>query len=154
MVTASRVNRDAVSTVFPPGQYGDPFLPSLSSLRILSIRRYRDLDVSYGIQNLDELPSSIGLEFQAQLDGSQMYSGHLEAMRLPLPAWQNPLEFYGPSQWKELSKELGSKILPCGDGSCWKAFKPIDSLIEKGKLTFFPYFHRQVQVSPLVLGTP
>ncbi|GKC05311.1 hypothetical protein Tco_0996921, partial [Tanacetum coccineum] len=35
----------------------------------------------------------------------------------------------GPSRWKELSKESGSKILPCGDGSCWKAFKPIASLI-------------------------
>nr|GEW97737.1 hypothetical protein [Tanacetum cinerariifolium] len=29
-------------------------------------------------------------------------------------------EFYGPSLWKELSKETSSKILPCGDGSCWK----------------------------------
>nr|GEV51354.1 hypothetical protein [Tanacetum cinerariifolium] len=38
-------------------------------------------------------------------------------------------EFYGPSWWKELSKESGSKILLCGDGSCWKAFKPIASLI-------------------------
>ncbi|GKD33326.1 hypothetical protein Tco_1248835 [Tanacetum coccineum] len=38
-------------------------------------------------------------------------------------------EFYGPSRWKELSKESGSKILPYGDGSCWKAFKPIASLI-------------------------
>ncbi|GJZ26010.1 hypothetical protein Tco_0570263 [Tanacetum coccineum] len=38
-------------------------------------------------------------------------------------------EFYGPSWWKELSKESGSKILPCGDGSCWKTFKPIASLI-------------------------
>ncbi|GKG03471.1 hypothetical protein Tco_0311107, partial [Tanacetum coccineum] len=37
-------------------------------------------------------------------------------------------EFCGPSRWKELSKESGSKILPCGDGSCWKAFKPIASL--------------------------
>ncbi|GKB98092.1 hypothetical protein Tco_0984229 [Tanacetum coccineum] len=26
-------------------------------------------------------------------------------------------EFCGPSQWKELSKESSSKILPCGDGS-------------------------------------
>ncbi|GJW50139.1 hypothetical protein Tco_0091490 [Tanacetum coccineum] len=43
-------------------------------------------------------------------------------------------EFYGPSWWKKLSKESGSKILPCGDGSCWKAFKPIASLIPKGKL--------------------
>ncbi|GKF46035.1 hypothetical protein Tco_0135837 [Tanacetum coccineum] len=43
-------------------------------------------------------------------------------------------KFCGPSQWKELSKESGSKILPCGDGSCWKAFKPIASLIAKGKL--------------------
>ncbi|GKE96055.1 hypothetical protein Tco_1580910 [Tanacetum coccineum] len=39
------------------------------------------------------------------------------------------MEFCGPSRWKELSKESGSKILPCGDGSCWKAFKPIASLI-------------------------
>ncbi|GKB91136.1 hypothetical protein Tco_0963408 [Tanacetum coccineum] len=38
-------------------------------------------------------------------------------------------EFCGPSRWKELSKESRSKILPCGDGSCWKTFKPIASLI-------------------------
>nr|GEY07651.1 hypothetical protein [Tanacetum cinerariifolium] len=38
-------------------------------------------------------------------------------------------EFCGSSRWKEWSKESGSKILPCGDGSCWKAFKPIASLI-------------------------
>ncbi|GJX60082.1 hypothetical protein Tco_0291472 [Tanacetum coccineum] len=38
-------------------------------------------------------------------------------------------DFLDPSRWKELSKESGSKILPCGDGSCWKAFKPIASLI-------------------------
>ncbi|GKF34747.1 hypothetical protein Tco_0107947, partial [Tanacetum coccineum] len=43
-------------------------------------------------------------------------------------------EFYGPSPWKELSKESGSKILLCGDGFCWKTFKPIASLIAKGKL--------------------
>ncbi|GKE66725.1 hypothetical protein Tco_1520886, partial [Tanacetum coccineum] len=36
--------------------------------------------------------------------------------------------------WKKLSKESGSKILPCGDGSCWKTFKPISSLIAKGIL--------------------
>nr|GEW02503.1 zinc finger, CCHC-type [Tanacetum cinerariifolium] len=35
---------------------------------------------------------------------------------------------------KELSKETSSKILPCGDGSCWKTFKPIASLVTKGKL--------------------
>nr|GEV01942.1 protein DETOXIFICATION 54 [Tanacetum cinerariifolium] len=29
-------------------------------------------------------------------------------------------EFYGPSRWKELIKETSSKILPCGDRSCWK----------------------------------
>nr|GEX09311.1 hypothetical protein [Tanacetum cinerariifolium] len=39
------------------------------------------------------------------------------------------VEFFGPSRWKELSKESGSKILSCGDGSRWKAFKPIASLI-------------------------
>ncbi|GJV21920.1 hypothetical protein Tco_1370940 [Tanacetum coccineum] len=40
-------------------------------------------------------------------------------------------EFCGPFWWKELSKESCSKILLCGDGSCWKAFKPISSLIAK-----------------------
>nr|GEU85964.1 hypothetical protein [Tanacetum cinerariifolium]GEV58002.1 hypothetical protein [Tanacetum cinerariifolium] len=43
-------------------------------------------------------------------------------------------EFYGPFRWKELSKETSSKILPCGDGSCWKTFKPIASLIANGQL--------------------
>nr|GEX80407.1 hypothetical protein [Tanacetum cinerariifolium] len=43
-------------------------------------------------------------------------------------------KFYGPSWWKELSKETSSKILPCGDRSCRKTFKPIASLIAKGKL--------------------
>ncbi|GKE45744.1 hypothetical protein Tco_1473028 [Tanacetum coccineum] len=38
-------------------------------------------------------------------------------------------EFCSPSRWKELSKESGSKILPCGDGSYWKASKPVASLI-------------------------
>nr|GEU57305.1 hypothetical protein [Tanacetum cinerariifolium] len=39
-----------------------------------------------------------------------------------------------PSRWKELSKETSSKILSFGDGSYWKTFKPIASLIAKGKL--------------------
>ncbi|GJS38700.1 hypothetical protein Tco_0563743 [Tanacetum coccineum] len=38
--------------------------------------------------------------------------------------------FCGPSRWKELSKESGSKILLSRDGSCWKAFKPITSLVD------------------------
>ncbi|GJU95661.1 hypothetical protein Tco_1320417 [Tanacetum coccineum] len=38
-------------------------------------------------------------------------------------------DFLDPSRWKELSKESGSKIIQCGDGSGWKAFKPIASLI-------------------------
>nr|GEW83384.1 hypothetical protein [Tanacetum cinerariifolium] len=43
-------------------------------------------------------------------------------------------KFCSPSRWKELRKETSSKILLCGDGSCWKMFKPIASLITKGKL--------------------
>ncbi|GKG17564.1 hypothetical protein Tco_0362521, partial [Tanacetum coccineum] len=43
-------------------------------------------------------------------------------------------EFCSPFRWKELSKETSSKILPRGDGSYWKTFKPIASLITKGKL--------------------
>ncbi|GKC54371.1 hypothetical protein Tco_1077116 [Tanacetum coccineum] len=40
-------------------------------------------------------------------------------------------EFYGPSRWKELSKETSSKILLCGDGSCWKTFKPIAAVAKE-----------------------
>ncbi|GJZ98918.1 retrovirus-related pol polyprotein from transposon TNT 1-94 [Tanacetum coccineum] len=43
-------------------------------------------------------------------------------------------EFCGPSLWKELSKETSSKILPYGDGSGRKTFKPVASLIAKEKL--------------------
>nr|GEU53761.1 reverse transcriptase domain-containing protein [Tanacetum cinerariifolium] len=107
----------------------------------------------------DELPSNVGLDFQARLDVGRMYSGHLEANVLVTKLTTGRLvngsscdgidmvvknfdlepkdiiaEFYGPSQWKELSKEMSSKILPYGDGSCWKMFKPIASLIAKGKL--------------------
>nr|GEX04050.1 U3 small nucleolar RNA-associated protein 4 homolog [Tanacetum cinerariifolium] len=38
-----------------------------------------------------------------------------------------------PSWWKEMNKKTGSKILPSRDGSCRKTFKPIASLIAKGK---------------------
>ncbi|GKD42699.1 hypothetical protein Tco_1267344 [Tanacetum coccineum] len=31
-------------------------------------------------------------------------------------------DFLYPIRWKELSKETSSKILPCGDRSCWKSF--------------------------------
>nr|GEX29842.1 hypothetical protein [Tanacetum cinerariifolium] len=43
-------------------------------------------------------------------------------------------EFYDPSRWKELSKETSSKILPYGDRSYWKTFKPVSILITKGTL--------------------
>nr|GEZ74121.1 hypothetical protein [Tanacetum cinerariifolium] len=43
-------------------------------------------------------------------------------------------DFLNPSRWKESSKETGSEILPSGDGSCGKMFKPIACLIAKGKL--------------------
>ncbi|GKB40181.1 hypothetical protein Tco_0885123, partial [Tanacetum coccineum] len=35
------------------------------------------------VKEQDELPSSIGLDFRAQRDDGWMYSGHLEAKRLP-----------------------------------------------------------------------
>ncbi|GKF65701.1 hypothetical protein Tco_0192218, partial [Tanacetum coccineum] len=35
------------------------------------------------VSKKDELPSSIGLDFRARLNGGRMYSGHLEAKRLP-----------------------------------------------------------------------
>nr|GEY45271.1 hypothetical protein [Tanacetum cinerariifolium] len=60
------------------------------------------------------------------------------------------VKFYDPSHWKELSKESCSKIFPCGDGSCWEAFKTIASLIAKGELKLtqarsFPIFTIKVK---------
>nr|GEZ84794.1 hypothetical protein [Tanacetum cinerariifolium] len=40
----------------------------------------------------------------------------------------------GLFEQKQLSKEMGSEILPSLDGSREKTFKPIDSLITMGKL--------------------
>nr|GEZ11523.1 hypothetical protein [Tanacetum cinerariifolium] len=102
----------------------------------------------------DDLPSSVGLNFRARLNGEQMYSGHLELTiyrlidgsscdRIDMVIKDLNLEpkmdammrdFLDPSWWKELSKETSSKILLYGDGSLWKMFKPIASLIAKGKL--------------------
>ncbi|GJW50564.1 hypothetical protein Tco_0091915 [Tanacetum coccineum] len=43
-------------------------------------------------------------------------------------------KFGSSSRWEKVSKEMGSEILPSGDGSRGKTFKPIASLIAKGKL--------------------
>nr|GEY36896.1 hypothetical protein [Tanacetum cinerariifolium] len=43
-------------------------------------------------------------------------------------------DFLDLSRWKEFSKETSSKILPGGDGSCMKKFKPIANLVMKEKL--------------------
>ncbi|GKG34873.1 hypothetical protein Tco_0437569 [Tanacetum coccineum] len=45
-------------------------------------------------------------------------------------------DFLDPSRWKELSKETSSKIFPCGDGSCWKTFKPVASSIRGAQWCF------------------
>ncbi|GJT59515.1 hypothetical protein Tco_1003048 [Tanacetum coccineum] len=66
-------------------------------------------------------------------DGIDMVIKNLD-METKVYAMDIVVEYYGPSRWKELSKESGNKILLCGDGSCWKALKPIASLIAKGKL--------------------
>ncbi|GKA74956.1 hypothetical protein Tco_0781334 [Tanacetum coccineum] len=57
-------------------------------------------------------------------------------------------EFRSPPRWKELSKETGSKILPSGDGSCRKTFKPIASFDSERKIEInagasFPYLQHQ-----------
>ncbi|GKF88887.1 hypothetical protein Tco_0262850, partial [Tanacetum coccineum] len=72
----------------------------------------------------DELSSSVGLDFQARLDNvaklttDRLVNGSsCDEIDMDIVA-----KFCGPSRWKELSKETSSKILPCGDGSCWKTF--------------------------------
>ncbi|GKC08046.1 hypothetical protein Tco_0999656 [Tanacetum coccineum] len=41
-------------------------------------------------------------------------------------------EFGSSSRWKELSKEMGSEILPSGDGSCRKTQDSGDSSFSRG----------------------
>ncbi|GJX13188.1 hypothetical protein Tco_0204946 [Tanacetum coccineum] len=101
----------------------------------------------FGVESeQDELPSSVRLNFRARLDGGRI----IEVTKLTTGLLVNGsscdgidmvikdldlepkdiiAEFCNPSRWKELSKESGSKILPCRDGSCWKTFKLIASLI-------------------------
>ncbi|GJY56202.1 hypothetical protein Tco_0455317 [Tanacetum coccineum] len=56
---------------------------------------------------------------------STVKDAYQQTLALDFPA-DIVVEFYGRSRWKELSKETSSKILPCGDGSCWKdVSKPI-----------------------------
>ncbi|GKB35548.1 hypothetical protein Tco_0880490 [Tanacetum coccineum] len=61
-----------------------------------------------------ELPSSIGLDFLAQGDDGPIFGlgakdrCHDEGL----------FEFGSSSRWEKLSKEMGSEILPSGDGSC------------------------------------
>ncbi|GKA45992.1 hypothetical protein Tco_0738788 [Tanacetum coccineum] len=103
------------------------------------LKLYHLPPASSAVSEQDVPPSSVGLDFRARLDGGQMArssnnaqdSSALRSRSLPPTDWSMDIvaEFCGPSRWKELSKESGSKILPCGDGSCWKTFKPIASLI-------------------------
>nr|GEV65793.1 hypothetical protein [Tanacetum cinerariifolium] len=59
------------------------------------------------------------------VNGSSCDGNDMVIKKLDLEPKDIVAEFYGPSWWKELSNEMSSKILPCGDGSCWKTFKPI-----------------------------
>ncbi|GJZ54232.1 hypothetical protein Tco_0609117, partial [Tanacetum coccineum] len=102
----------------------------------------------------DKLPSSVRLDSRARsygglfsvsvtklatgrlIDGSSCDEIDMVIKNLDLELKIDVMmrDFLYPSWWKELSKEMSSKILPCGDGSCWKTFKPVASLIAKGKL--------------------
>ncbi|GJZ96620.1 hypothetical protein Tco_0668954 [Tanacetum coccineum] len=52
-------------------------LPPASSIREDA---YSTKACSGVVSEQDELPTSVGLDFRARLDGGWMYSGHLEAM--------------------------------------------------------------------------
>ncbi|GKF46875.1 hypothetical protein Tco_0136677, partial [Tanacetum coccineum] len=97
----------------------------------------------------DQLPSSVGLDSRARSDdgffgvsvtklttgrlvmGSSCGGSDMVIKNLDLEPKIDAMmrDFLDPSRWKELRKETSSKILPCGDGSCWKTLKPVASLI-------------------------
>ncbi|GJS34182.1 hypothetical protein Tco_0532564 [Tanacetum coccineum] len=69
--------------VFNEGLFG-VFHASLSVVgTVTDFTRGSDLCYLVVFVEQDDLPSSVGLDFRARLDGGRMYSGHLEAMRLP-----------------------------------------------------------------------
>nr|GEV73040.1 hypothetical protein [Tanacetum cinerariifolium] len=101
------------------------------------------------VSEQDVLSSSVELDFRARLGGgffgvevTKLTTGRLingsscdeidmviKNLNLDPKVDAMMRDFLDPSRWKELSKESGSKILSCGDGSCWKAFKLIACLI-------------------------
>nr|GEW14483.1 hypothetical protein [Tanacetum cinerariifolium] len=111
----------------------------------------------------DELPSSIELDSRARLDGGRIGRGPVSGFfgvsvtklatgqlidalscdridmvikDLDLDLKDIVAKFCGPSRWKELSKEMSSKILPCGDGSCWKTSSESTSFMKSLRCWF------------------
>nr|GEY00103.1 hypothetical protein [Tanacetum cinerariifolium] len=83
-----------------------------------------------------DLPTSRFLTTGRLIDGSPCSGIDMVITNLDLEPKVDTMmwDFLDLSRWKELSKEMSSKILSCGDGSRRKIFKPIASLITKGKL--------------------
>nr|GEU31758.1 hypothetical protein [Tanacetum cinerariifolium] len=111
-----------------------------SVLALVMIPLVRTLMVVEG-KVLNDFPRFIGIiivEFAADgvVNFALKMKGYMIIKNLDLKPTIDDIipEFCGPSWWKELIKETSSKIIPCG--------------------AFFPCFHRQVQVSPQVLGNP
>ncbi|GJX93214.1 zinc finger, CCHC-type containing protein [Tanacetum coccineum] len=96
-------------------------------------RRSDVLGTSYGKEvALTGLAKSLrsfqlSLSYRVRSSNNSQDSLAFLSRSLPPADWSLDIiaEFCGPSRWKELSKETSSKILLCGDRSCWKTFKPM-----------------------------
>nr|GEU54351.1 hypothetical protein [Tanacetum cinerariifolium] len=74
----------------------------------------------------DHWRSSLRLAIGQLVNGSSFDGIDMVIKDLDLELKDIVAEFCSSSQWKELSKETSSKILPCGDGSCWKTDENVD----------------------------
>ncbi|GJR58080.1 putative reverse transcriptase domain-containing protein [Tanacetum coccineum] len=55
----------------------------VTKIVLLGLKVYHLPPASSAVSEQDELPSRLGIDFRARLDGGRMYSGHIKAMGLP-----------------------------------------------------------------------
>nr|GEV90035.1 ribonuclease H-like domain-containing protein [Tanacetum cinerariifolium] len=143
---------DGVTTSFQRSQNSRPPMLDHQDKYMMKAQVALDQDGHQALNLIFELDEAavgfIKLTTSRLVNGSSYDGIDMVIKDLDLDPKNIVVEFFDPSRGEELSKETSIKILPCCDGSCWKMFKPIASLITKGKFelnmgAFFPCFHCQ-----------
>nr|GEV10875.1 transposase, Ptta/En/Spm, transposase, Tnp1/En/Spm-like protein [Tanacetum cinerariifolium] len=118
--------------LFPDLRVMVPLSNLITALAVVrnGVPKMKGLFSSALMSNMTKSTGEIEFTFLVTRDlASSLISTFSGAMLVDIVA-----EFYSPSRWKELSNEKSSKILPCGDGTCWKTAK-VTAIEESKDLT-------------------